>query len=222
MCGRFAYFGNGIFGYESLHLPSPPLIERYNIAPSQDILVIRTSLISGQAEWAMLHWGLVPFWSKESKTKHILINARAEGIETKPSFRSPFRHRRCVVPASGFYEWMHRDGKQPYFIRPARDDNYFAMAGIWEHWQGRNGEVVNSVAVITTAANKVMAPIHDRMPAILDENNIPEWLDPESDRKLVAEMLKPCPGEWLEAYPVDAYVNNPRHDGEGCITRIET
>jgi putative SOS response-associated peptidase YedK len=121
----------------------------------------------------MLHWGLVPFWSKESKTKRILINARAEGIETKPSFRSPFRHRRCVIPASGFYEWMYRDGKQPYFIRPAGKD-YFAMAGIWEHWQGQNGEVVDSVAIITTAANKVMAPIHDRMPAILAENNLPE------------------------------------------------
>ena len=141
MCGRFAFFAKGQFGYESLELSEPPPFERYNIAPSQDILAIRSSPETGRPEWVMLQWGLVPSWSKESKTKHLLINARAEGIETKPSFRGPVRHRRCIVPASGFYEW-HRQGagKQPYFVRPAADE-VFALAGIWDRWEGKQGEV---------------------------------------------------------------------------------
>ena len=103
MCGRFAFFAKGHFGYESLQLPEPPPFERYNIAPSQDILAIRTAPETGRPEWALLRWGLVPFWSKELWVKRPLINARAEGIEAKPSFRGPVRHRRCIVPASGFY-----------------------------------------------------------------------------------------------------------------------
>lgn len=111
MCGRFAFFAKGRFGYESLQLPEPPPVERYNIAPSQDILAIRSSPETGRPEWAMLRWGLVPSWSKESKTKHLLINARAEGVETKPSFRGPVRHRRCIVTASGFYEWLRHESR---------------------------------------------------------------------------------------------------------------
>ena len=140
MCGRFALFGNGSFGYESLHLPEPPPFESYNIAPTQNILAIRTSPETGRVEYALLHWGLVPFWSKTAKTPYPLINARAEGIEKKPSFRSPFKHRRCIIPASGFFEWRLIDaGKQPYFIRPI-DGGYFGLAGLWDHWQGEDGE----------------------------------------------------------------------------------
>lgn len=118
MCGRFAFFGNGSFGYESLHLPDPPVFENYNITPSQNILAVRTSSATDQPEYVMLHWGLVPFWSKEAKAKFPLINARAEGIESKPSFRNPFKHRRCIILASGFYEWQLIEGrKQPHFIR---------------------------------------------------------------------------------------------------------
>ena len=111
MCGRFAFFGKGQFGYESLQLPEPPPFERYNIAPAQNILAIRTSSETGIPEWALLHWRLVPSWSKESKTEHLLINARAERIETKPSFRGPVRHRRCIVTASGFYEWLRHESR---------------------------------------------------------------------------------------------------------------
>ena len=151
MCGRFTFFAKGQFGYESLELPEPPPFERYNIAPTQDILAIRTSSETGRPEWTLLHWGLVPSWSKESKTKHLLINARAEGIETKPSFRGgPVRHRRCIVPASGFYEWrLQGRGKQPYFVRPAAGEA-FSLAGIWDRWEGKLGEVIESVAIITT------------------------------------------------------------------------
>ena len=153
ICGRFAYFGSGFFSYESFQVPELPIFQSYNIAPSQNILALRISQESHQIERAKLHWGLIPFQSKTEKTNYPLINARVEGIETKPSFRSPFRHRRCIIPASGFYEWQHRDGnKQPFFIRPT-DGGYFALAGLWEHWQGAEGEIIESCAIITTTAN---------------------------------------------------------------------
>lgn len=219
MCGRFAFYGNGSFGYESLHLPEPPPIENYNITPSQDILAIRTDIDSGQAEYAMLHWGLVPFWSKESQTKHPLINARADGIDKKPSFRGPFKHRRCIIPASGFFEWQLIGGhKQPYFIRPV-DGNYFALAGIWDHWQGRNGEAVDSCAIITTNANTLMLKIHDRMPVILKRNSVAEWLDPKTGREELLTMLEPYPETLIEAYQVSSKINNPRNNGPECVAR---
>ncbi len=221
MCGRFAFFAKGHFGvgYESLELPEPPPFERYNIAPTQDILAIRSSPVTGQSEWALLHWGLVPSWSKESKTKHLLINARAEGIETKPSFRGPVRHRRCIVPASGFFEWRRQGaGKQPYFVRPATDE-VFALAGIWDRWEGKQGEAIESVAIITTSANDLMQPIHDRMPVVLGEENVAAWIEPQTELDKALAMLKPFPSEMMVVYPVNSAVNNARHDGPECIAR---
>jgi len=219
MCGRFAFYGNGSFGYESLHLPEPPHFENYNITPSQDILAIRTSPKFGKPEYTMLHWGLVPFWSKSDKTKFPLINARSEGIETKPSFRGPFKQRRCIIPASGFYEWQKVEAhKQPYFIRPV-DGRYFAVAGLWDHWQGENGEVINSCAIITTTANTLMREIHDRMPVILGKDIIADWLDPGNGLTDLLAMLEPYPGSLIEIYPVSSKVNNPRNNGPECVAR---
>ena len=219
MCGRFAFYGNGSFGYESLHLPEPPLFENYNIAPSQAILAIRTSPETGQPEYTMLHWGLVPFWSKSVKTKFPLINARLEGIEAKPSFRSPFKHRRCILPASGFYEWKKvEESKQPYFIRPA-DGRYFAMAGLWDHWLGENGEVINSCAIITTTANSLIREIHDRMPVILRIENLKTWIDPASSQNEILTMLEPYPESLMEIFPVSSNVNNPKNNGPKCVVR---
>ena len=168
MCGRFAFFGNNRVNLAPLEvLTDPPLVEGYNITPGQDIVTIRIWPETGQLEYGMLRWGLLPFWSKSSKTKFPLINARAEGLEKKPSFRGPFRYRRCIVPASGFYEWEKRaGGKQPYFIRPIRG-GYFGMAGIWDYWQGEGGQEVESCAIITTTPNSMLAKIHDRMPVPL-------------------------------------------------------
>lgn len=217
MCGRFAFFGNGSFGYESLHLPEPPPIENYNIAPSQDILAIRTDVETRRAEYAMLHWGLVPFWSKESKGKFSLINARAEGIEKKPSFRGPFKHRRCIIPASGFFEWQQRgEHKQPYFVRPS-DSGYFALAGLWDHWQGEGGKEINSCAIITTEANLLMREIHDRMPVILKVENITAWLDLETGQGELLNMLEPYPSALMKFYPVSNKVNSPKNNGPDCI-----
>ena len=219
MCGRFAFYGNSSFGYESFFLPEPPIFENYNITPSQDILAIRTSPETGQPEYAMLHWGLVPFWSKSAKTKFPLINARSEGIEAKPSFRDPFKHRRCIIPASGFYEWRKvEEQKQPYFVRPV-DSRYFALAGIWDHWRGENGEVINSCAIITTTANTLMREIHDRMPVILGKENLNAWLDPTVRQIDLLTMLEPCPDASIEIYPVSNRVNSPRNNGPECVAR---
>jgi len=219
MCGRFAYFGNGSFGYESLHLPEPPRFENFNITPSQDILAIRTSPETGQPEYAMLHWGLVPFWSISVKTKFPLINARSEGIETKPSFRDPFKRRRCIIPASGFYEWKKvNEHKQPYFIRPV-DGGYFALAGLWDSWRGENGEDINSCAIITTSANTTMQEIHDRMPVILEKTDIAAWLDPGKGQSDLLAMLESYPESLIELYPVSSKVNSPRNNGPECVER---
>ena len=220
MCGRFAFFAKGHFGYESLQLPEPPPFERYNIAPSQDILAIRTAPETGRPEWVMLRWGLVPFWSKEPGGKRPLINARAEGIEAKPSFRGPVRHRRCIVPASGFYEWGRQGtGKQPYCVRPAAAE-VFALAGIWDHWEGKQGEVIESVAIITTSANELMQPIHDRMPVILEEEDVAEWIAPATKFEKALTMLKPYSAARMMTYPVSSVVNSARHDGPECVARV--
>ena len=220
MCGRFAFFAKGHFGYESLQLPEPPPFERYNIAPSQDILAIRTAPETGRPEWVMLRWGLVPFWSKEPGGKRPLINARAEGIEANPSFRGPVRHRRCIVPASGFYEWGRQGtGKQPYCVRPAAAE-VFALAGIWDHWEGKRGEVIESVAIITTSANELMQPIHDRMPVILEEEDVAGWIEPATKLEKALAMLKPCSSAMMLAYSVSSLVNSARHDGPECVARV--
>ncbi len=222
MCGRFAYFGNGTFGYESLRLPSPPPpLVNYNIAPSLDILAIRTFPETGLPEYTMLRWGLVPFWSKTAKTRFPLINARVEGIEKKPSFRGPFTYRRCIIPASGFYEWKKKgDGKQPYFIRPV-DGGYFALAGIWDQWQGGEGEIIESCAIITTAANGLMLDIHDRMPMILEESALRVWLDQRTGKQVLSRLPAAYPSEQMEAYPVGSQVNSPRHNGPECVEKVE-
>jgi putative SOS response-associated peptidase YedK len=221
VCGRFAYYGQGVAGYQDLPLSAPLPWVSYNIAPSQDILAVREDSESGQPEWAMLRWGLVPFWSKTAKTKSVLINARAEGIEQKPSFRGPIKHRRCIVPASGFYEWLRKSdgGKQPYFIRPS-DAGYFAFAGIWDHWQGEDGEIIESCAIITTEANSVLRDLHDRMPVILAADDVGAWLDTAVGKNEILGLLKPCPGAILDAYPVATLVNSPRNNGPECVKRV--
>ena len=219
MCGRFAYFGNGFFGYESLHYPTVPPFENYNIAPSQNIPALLHHPESQSLKWSLIRWGLIPFWSKSKQAKFNLINARAEGIESKPSFRGPFKYRRCIIPASGFYEWRQMEkGKQPYFISPA-NGGYFAFAGIWDHWEGDGEEVVESCSIITTDANSIMATIHDRMPVILEEKDCLLWLDAGAKKEQLLKILRPCPENLIEAYPVTTRVNIPRNNDPECIKR---
>lgn len=227
MCGRFAFFGNNQANLESLGVVSdPPLLESYNIAPTQDVIAIRTWPETGVLEYGMLRWGLLPFWSKTNKTKFPLINARADGIEKKPSFRGPFKYRRCIIPASGFYEWQARaGGKQPYFIRP-KDGGVFLLAGIWDHWQGESGQEIESCAIITTTPNNMMAKIHNRMPVILEAGRVTAWLgvsrlpDQGAGQGDLLAMLQPYPADRMEVYPVSSLVNNARNNEVECIERV--
>ena len=166
MCGRYVIKNTQRFKVK-FHLDELPLFEpRYNVAPTQSVPAVRAEDI--KRELVMMHWGLIPSWAKDAKIGYRLINARADGVATKPSFRSAFKRRRCLILTDGFYEWKKLDeGKQPYFIH-MKDDEPFAFAGLWESWHNPDdGEEVISSSIITTDANKLMEPIHNRMPVIL-------------------------------------------------------
>ena len=190
---------------------------RYNIAPSQAVAAVRFDAQRNARTLAWLQWGLIPSWADDPAIGSRMINARGETVATKPAFRDAFRHRRCLLPADGFFEWQRRDGsKLPYYIR-LKDDRPFAFAGLWEHWQ--HGQLaIDSCTIITTDANELLRPLHDRMPVILDSAHFARWLDPEvQDRGLLAPLLTSYPAARLTAYPVDRIVNSPRFDSPECI-----
>ena len=171
----------------------------------------------GSRELVRLHWGLVPSWAKEEAIGSRLINARAETVTEKPAFRAAFRSRRCLVLADGFYEWQRLGTrKQPYFIS-FRDRRPFAFAGLWERWQSGSGRSVESCTIITTSANEAVAPVHDRMPVILDPHDHAAWLDTGSKESGdLIHLLRPQPSEAMEAFPVSLLVNNPANDLPAC------
>ena len=149
-----------------------------------------------------------------------MINARAETVADQPAFRSAFQHRRCLLPADGFYEWASVNGKkQPWYFR-LRDGSPFAFAGPWEHWEGPDGAAVESCAIITTDANETVRPIHERRPVLLDHKGYATWLERSAARAVLERLLLPCPDDWLTAYPVSTRVNNPRNDGPECIEPV--
>ncbi len=199
----------------------PNLKPRYNIAPSQDAPVVRAGEAGGRVLEPM-RWGLIPSWAKEAKVGYRMINARAETVAQKPAFRGAFRQRRCLVPADGFYEWRKLGKvKQPYRITLA-DGGPFAFAGLWERWRAPDGRAVSSFTIITTEANRLLRPIHDRMPVILDAADHDAWLDtagvgPEE----AARPLHPYFAEGLVAVPVSTRVNSPKNDDAACIVPLE-
>jgi putative SOS response-associated peptidase YedK len=159
-------------------LDFPPRSLRYNIAPSQPIAAVRAVPAGSGRELALLRWGLIPSWSKDPAIGNQLINARAETAHEKSSFRNAFRRHRCLIPTSGFYEWLRWErGKQPYFVR-MRDSHPFAFAGLWDRWESPDEGAIETCTILTTAANAVLAPIHDRMPVILPPWEYSRWLDP--------------------------------------------
>lgn len=214
MCGRF-----------TLRRPEKIKIERvsaldfegtgprYNVAPSQNILGVIQA--NDERHALQFQWGLIPSWSREPKG---FINARAETVAEKPSFRDSFRRRRCLIPADGFYEWR-REGraKQPFYFQ-MKDESVFAFAGLWDTW-GDDGDKVASCAIITTTPNELVGSVHDRMPVILRPSDFDTWLGDEADADELRELLAPFPAEYMQGYPVGLGVNNPGVDDPRLIAR---
>lgn len=212
MCGRYTLSARRLERAEkALYSLFPELDPRYNIAPSQDVPIIRESP-EGKYELVMARWGLIPRWAKEPKTGYSMINARAETVTAKPAFRDAFRRRRCLIPADGFYEWKKAGTvKQPFHIR-LRGGGDFAFAGLWERWRGE-GQEIESCSIIVTDANDLLRTIHDRMPVILDPTDYAAWLNPENrDAEALAGLLVPYSAERMEAVPVSRRVNSPKID----------
>ncbi len=223
MCGRFSLSAPPEALAEFFRLVNvPPLPPRYNIAPTTPVAVVRAAAGGGGRELAMLRWGLVPSWAKDLAIGNRLINARAETVAQKPSFRAAIRARRCLVAASGYYEWRSEgEGKQPYHIRRA-DGAPLAFAGLWETWQNAEHGTVESCTIITTEAAGAPAEIHHRMPVMLDPADFDGWLDPEQTRAEKAmPLLRSSPVEGLEVYPVSRQVNRAGFDGPACIEPLE-
>lgn len=191
-------------------------LSRYNIAPGTAIPAVRHRP-SGR-EVAALRWGLVPSWAKSDEPSARLVNARAETLAAKPSFRDALRSRRCVIPASGFYEWKSTGRtKQPWLFH-RHDEQPFALAGLWDHWSTPDRETVESCAVITTDANELMRPIHHRMPVMLTPEQCLRWLDPHvTDEASLALLLVPPPEETMTAIALHTHVSNVQHDGPECL-----
>lgn len=190
----------------------------YNIAPAQKILNI-VELDDGSRKAVNLFWGLVPSWAKDSKNSSHLINARMETVREKPSFRAAFKHRRCLIPATGFYEWQKQEsGKQAFHIH-RRDQRLFAFAGLWEQWQHET-ETLYSCAIITTAAEGLMLPIHERMPVIIPQEHYHGWLDKTADADQAFELLDNQAYLNMTSTAVGNWVNNPEHDDERCIRMV--
>lgn len=214
MCGRFTLAIAPEELAEQFQLTEvPDFPPRYNIAPSQPIAAILKTSDRPERHFQLLRWGLIPAWSKDPAIGNRLINARGESVATKPSFRSAFKRRRCLIAASGFYEWQKLNrGKQPYFIR-LRDQPLFAFAGLWETWQD-----IATATIITTTANPDLEPIHDRMPVILQPQDYDQWLDPDfQNLDQLQSLLQPLPDSTIESYPVSSQVNTPSHDSADCM-----
>jgi putative SOS response-associated peptidase YedK len=222
MCGRFTQTASPELIAEQFGVRPPLAVSpRYNIAPSQPIAAIRSDPDSSTRTFVMLRWGLIPSWAKDPKMGMHCINAKAETVAERPSFRSAFKKRRCLVIADGFYEWQRHGGrKQPMWIGRT-DRRPFAFAGLWEHWQPSAGDPIESCTIITTEPNDLMAPIHNRMPVILDRTAYDQWLDPTFQQtELLKPLLRPYPSEELTAYLVSILVNNPRHDVPQCLESV--
>ena len=216
MCGRFALFASPELVAEYFALAEPPaLAPHYNLTPGQDIAAVRVDR-DGVLRLHALRWGLVPFWAKDATLGRRLINARLDSLAGKPAFREAFTRRRCLIPASGFYEWgVDAAGKkQPFFIRP-RGEPLLAIAGLWERWRAPSGEPLETCVIVTTEANALLAPIHDRMPVLLARAAQDVWLDARSDVVTITELA--ARGPELETWPVGTAVNDPRNDDERVI-----
>ncbi len=218
MCGRFTIAAepeqlSDYFGVENT---VPDFKPSYNITPSSAVPVICQTK-GAERRLSMMRWGLIPHWTKEPSAKYKMINAKVERLGERQAYRGAYKHRRCLVPATGFYEWRTENGvKQPYFIN-LPDDELFAFAGLWEYWQGSKG-MLYTFTIITTPANELIRPVHHRMPAILTPFFFNMWLDPTfTDTRALQALLDPYESDEMEMYRVSPVVNNPSNDWPDLI-----
>lgn len=215
MCGRYAFNATPAQVAEHFGLAAcADFAPRFNIPPGTDIPVIRHSP-EGQRVLHLLRWGLIPHWAKDPSIGNKLNNARGESVAEKPSFREAFKRRRCLIPASGFYEWKAEGGvKQPYYIS-LKSGEHLAMGGLWETWQSPEGDLLRTCAIITTGPNALMESIHDRMPVILAPEHWQAWLTAPPGE--AAGLLAPFPAKSMQAWPVDRRVSRAGQEDAGMI-----
>lgn len=224
MCGRYTH----LFSWDELHhlldlvVPAEKATKSYNVAPTQTPPIIRRQE-DGSLKVDLVRWGLIPSWSKDMKSSAPLINARAETIDSKPSFRAAFKSRRCLVPVSGYYEWVvdpSSKKKKAYYILPNNDQPIF-LAGLWESWNSESSTTLESFTIITTDANPYLIELHNRMPVVIEIKDCKDWLNPSSNSTELLGLLKPAGDKVLRFYEVSALVNSPRNNSIECITKAD-
>jgi putative SOS response-associated peptidase YedK len=222
MCGRFTQRKPASDVAKAFELVDvPELFPRYNIAPTQDVPIVRLG-DDERRHLSLVRWGLIPFWAKDAKIGSSMINARSDTVAEKPAFKKSFLTRRCLIVADGFYEWRQTGGpkKQPFYIK-LKSDQPFAFAGLWDRWK-HGATPIESCTIITTEPNELMATLHDRMPVILPPDSYALWLDPAvQEPERLQPLLCPFPSNEMTAYPVSTVVNNPRNEQAECVARTE-
>jgi putative SOS response-associated peptidase YedK len=224
MCGRYRLTAKERYIAEHFGVDEEEVhwTPRYNVAPTQEVAVIRQDSKEPKRHFSLMRWGLIPYWSKDASMAARTINAMAETVAEKPTFRDAVRKHRCLIPADGFYEWrkIGPKEKQPYNIG-LKDDGLFAFAGVWDRWKTPAGELRETCSVITTEANTLLKPIHNRMPVILSQEDYEVWLDPGvKDPARVQELLKPFNAREMKIYPLSSRVSNVNNDDAECIREV--
>jgi putative SOS response-associated peptidase YedK len=195
---------------------------RYNVAPTQPVPVIRQNPKEPIREMSLMRWGLIPSWSKDASGAAVMINARSETASVKPAFRDALKSRRCLIPADGFYEWKREEKTKQPFCFEVNQGQLFAFAGLWDRWKDPSGNWIKTCSILTMTPNAVAAPVHDRMPVILDPDSYDLWLDPGMKNVGAAsELLKPCDAERMRCFPVSTRINHVANDDEECSAPVK-
>lgn len=226
MCGRFARRSTqevlaDWFGVELEDMPW--FAPSYNVAPQSTQPVVRLNADTGKPEFALMRWGLVPYWAKDPKIGYTTINARAEEVATKPLFRDALKSRRCLVPADAFYEWQKLGAKtKKPFAFGLRSGEPYAFAALWERWKPKEGEPLETFTILTTDPNELAEPVHDRMPVILEPQDYARWMEPGDPTRLPVDLLRPLPAEKMRSWPVNEQVGNARNDHADLLKECQS
>ena len=225
MCGRFARRSTqevlaDWFGVELEDMPF--FAPSYNVAPQSTQPVVRLNHDTGKPEFALMRWGLVPYWAKDPKVGYTTINARSEEVTTKPLFRDAIKKRRCLIPADAFYEWQKLGGKaKKPFAFGLKNDEPYAFAGLWERWKPNEGDPLETFTNLTTDPNELAETVHDRMPVILEPKDYERWMEPGDPARPPIDLLRPLPAEKMRSWPVNERVGNVKNDEAGLLKPCE-